>query len=344
MKWLRGVAVTAAVLYPLALAATTAALRYIGERWWVTTVALYLPRLAFAAPLPFLVAALVACSATRWLWLESISAILLLFPLMGLVVPAPRAFDSGAPKLRILSYNVNSTFGGADRLAQEVERFSPDLVLMQEIGVPDELKRVFGASYATVDSSGQFFVASRLPIVSKVDPERLTFGQGGAASAGYRAYVVESPFGRVRVFNVHPISPREDFHALRGRGLRREILSGRFFSGTAAPAVLANAKVREAQVEAFARATAESAEPVVIGGDTNLPGLSLIFSRYLSGFRDGFVEAGSGFGYTYPNDRRPWMRIDRILTTSDLRVTRFQIGASGASDHLCVVADVELGR
>jgi endonuclease/exonuclease/phosphatase family metal-dependent hydrolase len=34
------------------------------------------------------------------------------------------------------------------------------------------------------------------------------------------------------------------------------------------------------------------------------------------------------------------MRIDRILTSHDLVFTRFAVGCEGASDHLCVVADV----
>jgi hypothetical protein len=32
-----------AVLYPLSLLAVAAALRYVGEAWWVTAVGLYLP-------------------------------------------------------------------------------------------------------------------------------------------------------------------------------------------------------------------------------------------------------------------------------------------------------------
>ena len=44
-----------AIAYPLLLLVAAVALRFVGERWWVTTVALYLPRLVLGAPLPFIV-------------------------------------------------------------------------------------------------------------------------------------------------------------------------------------------------------------------------------------------------------------------------------------------------
>jgi endonuclease/exonuclease/phosphatase family metal-dependent hydrolase len=95
-------------------------------------------------------------------------------------------------------------------------------------------------------------------------------------------------------------------------------------------------------VRTFSSLAGGETEPVVIAGDTNLPGLSLVFARYLSGYQDGFEKAGWGFGYTYPTNknRPPWMRIDRILATASLRFERFEVGASSASDHRCVVADI----
>jgi endonuclease/exonuclease/phosphatase (EEP) superfamily protein YafD len=81
---------------------------------------------------------------------------------------------------------------------------------------------------------------------------------------------------------------------------------------------------------------------VVIAGDTNLPGLSHVLHRYLSRYQDGFAKAGWGFGYTFPTrPRGPWMRIDRIVASDELRFVRFRVGRSLASDHECVVADLQ---
>jgi endonuclease/exonuclease/phosphatase family metal-dependent hydrolase len=325
--------VAAAVLYPVALAALILALRFIGEGWCVTTVALYLPRLVFSVPLPFIVVGLVACSARRWLWTQSISALLFCFPLMGLVVPVSRAADSQAPTVRVLSYNIDKAHGGAENLAEEVRRFSPDVVVMQEIHLAgEELTRVFQSAYSTVEASGQFFVASRFPILSSVDAEPLPIRYDGLRH--YHAYVLDTPIGHLRLLDVRPTSPSGVWGNLRSRGLARENLS-------AALRELAwNSELRELEARTIAEAAMDSAEPVVIAGDTNLPGLSRIFGRHLSPFHDVFVEAGSGFGYTYPSGRGPYLRIDRILTGHGLKPVRFQLGTSTVSDHLCVVGDI----
>src|SRR5690349_16392846 len=50
--WLRTAAAWLAAAYVAALLATTLLLRFVGEHFWVTSLALYLPRLAFLAPVP----------------------------------------------------------------------------------------------------------------------------------------------------------------------------------------------------------------------------------------------------------------------------------------------------
>jgi endonuclease/exonuclease/phosphatase family metal-dependent hydrolase len=240
----------------------------------------------------------------------------------------------------VLSYNVDSCIGGCADIVQEVDRYSPDVVLMQEIAHADVLEELLRARYPTVDVSTQFVIASRYPFVSTSDPPELRYS-GQARSPRWVRRVVDTPLGPITFYDVHPASPREDFAALRGHGLRREILSGRLFSGNAAPLIAKNAGLRALQVQSFAESAARVSGPVVIAGDTNLPGLSKILGRYLSQYADGFREAGWGLGYTYPNDRTPWMRIDRILASDQLRFVGFDVGTSPASDHLCVVADLQ---
>src|ERR1700722_936883 len=90
----RVLATLLAIGYPAALLAVVA-LRFIGERWWVTTVALYLPRLGFALPLPFVVLA-AALRSARLLALQASSIALLIFPLLGLRLGGPRPPTPGA--------------------------------------------------------------------------------------------------------------------------------------------------------------------------------------------------------------------------------------------------------
>jgi endonuclease/exonuclease/phosphatase family metal-dependent hydrolase len=83
--------------------------------------------------------------------------------------------------------------------------------------------------------------------------------------------------------------------------------------------------------------------PVIIAGDTNLPGSSWALAHWFGEFQDGFDEAGSGFGYTYPlGKRRPWLRLDRVLAGPQFRFVDFGVIESKASDHLAVLAELEL--
>jgi hypothetical protein len=151
--------------------------------------------------------------------------------------------------------------------------------------------------------------------------------------------VIDTSLGRITFFHVHTVSPRGGFYQLRGNGFRREIASGRLLSGEHADGVQDLAELRELQIKTMAGMAEREQGPVVILGDTNLPTLSPIRHTYLSRFRDGFAEAGIGFGYTYPS-KVPWMRIDLMLSSPHLAFTSFGIGKTRVSDHRCIFAEL----
>jgi endonuclease/exonuclease/phosphatase (EEP) superfamily protein YafD len=332
-----------AFLYPALLLAVALLLLCVGEEWWVTGVGLYLPRAIFAAPLPLVVIALVAAGLRRLLWTQLAALFILLFPLMGLVVPWPEFRSPNAPVLRVLSYNVDSGNGGVDSIVEEIDRHSPDVVFLQEVGASEPIVSLLRERFPTVNEANQFIVASKYPVLSIDDPEKLEY-DGRHRSPRFVRQVLDTPLGRIAFYNVHPLSPREIFYSLRGEGLRHEILSGRLLSPASSATFQGNSGLRTLQVQAFSAAAGTETDPVVIAGDTNLPGLSVVLRRYLSRYQDGFTKAGWGFGYTFPVNRYPWMRIDRILASDELRFVRFEVGQSQASDHRCVVADLQLKR
>jgi len=340
MKRRHWVLAAMAWLYPTVLLGLAVAFRCVGEQWWVTGVGLYLPRLILAAPLPVIAIALAAPRLRRFFWTQIAALVLLVFPLMGFVLPWPTLRSRGAPVLRVLSYNINSGNGGVDAIVEEIDRQAPDVVFLQEVGSSEPLNGLLRARFQTVNEANQFVVASKYPVLSTGDPEKLDY-EGRHRSPRFVRQVLDTPLGRIVFYNVHPLSPREIFYTLRGRGLRREVLSGRLFSSANSAVFQANSGLRTLQVEAFSAAADGETEPVVIAGDTNLPGLSFVLHRYLSRYQDGFTKAGWGLGYTFPTDRHPWMRIDRIFASEDLRFVRFEVGQSHASDHRCVVADLQ---
>jgi len=332
----RGVVVGAAVLHLVALGGFLLALRFVGEASWPTTLLLYLPRWPLAAPLPFVALALWVVGPRRLLATQLVAAALLLGPLAGFTWSWPDP-PAPAPTVRLLSYNAAFGHGERDAVCREVEANQPQLVVLQAYGpaLAPSLERCLAGYERHV--SGEFLLASRFPILAFSEPARLP-----QARAGFVAYTLDTPLGPVELFNVHPISPREAFEGFeRASGspgppsLRERILSA-----DAHALVRANTVLRRDQVRALAAATRSARHPVVVAGDTNLPGLSRLFAEELGGLQDGFARAGRGFGYTFPAGR-PWMRIDRVLAGPELRFTRFRVGDRSRTSHACVVAELQ---
>jgi vancomycin resistance protein VanJ len=335
-----------ALAYPLALLLIVIGFRLVGERWWGTTVALYLPRLGFALPLPFIVLALLLSRSFWWLGTQLVAVLILLFPLMGLhlsfgtVTANATAAATGGHALRVLTLNANEGRFGVDHLIQQVREAGADLILVQEAGRVSEASMSAGLAGYHVSKDDQFVIASRFPIKDTYVPPHIVSGDPSRTSRFIR-YQLETPGGLIHVYNMHPASPRDGLEELRGDGWRNELTSGRFLnpaSGRVGP----NTALRLAQVQAVAEDAAASKYPVLIAGDTNLPEQSWALRQWLGAYRDAFAERGSGFGYTFPAPKRPWMRIDRILVGPGFRVLNCQVLTERVSDHLGVVADLQL--
>jgi endonuclease/exonuclease/phosphatase family metal-dependent hydrolase len=261
---------------------------------------------------------------------------------MGFRIALPTHVVRGAPAFRILSYNINSGHqrGQYDDVLAEVAHFSPDVVFLQEVGSSDVLAPLLKTQYPEVFASDQFVVATRYHIATQSMPDPIEI-DGHPHRPRFLRLELDTPLGRVVFFDVHPLSPRQALWRVVWGG-RRGLLTGRSFNSDNARAFYENSALREAQASAFGSLAAKEVDPVIIAGDTNLPDLSWVLSHYLSGFQDGFLQAGWGFGYTFPTDKHgPWMRIDRILSNRALRFIHFEVGTSNASDHRCVVADVQ---
>ncbi len=319
------------------------ALWLIGERWWLTTVALYLPHAVALAPALPLALLLGTVGPRRFIPVPVVAVLVIVFPIMGLVVCGGAEDPSGTPRLRVLSYNVDSGRRSIPQLAAQVVGVRPDIVLLQEgdqqVGdqvtalLPDFVRH----------SSGQFYLASRWPIVDVYEPPKVVV-RGVDRTPRFIRYTLDTPLGLLDVFNVHPASPRDGFESIRGSGLQHEVESGGIFA-TDRDALVHNTELRRAQAATIASRARLSQHPVIIAGDTNLPESSDILADTLGHFQDGFDEVGRGFGYTFPaHTRFAWMRIDRIFAGSKLRFLQFGVGARRGSDHYCVWADLELRR
>jgi endonuclease/exonuclease/phosphatase family metal-dependent hydrolase len=320
-----------AIGYPLALLIFIVSLRFVGEKWWGTTIALYLPRAPFALPLLPLVVAIVWLGPRKLLWTQLVACGLLLL-LMGFRVAWPTPPTPGALHIRIVSCNINAGALGVGRILKPLRAQDPDIIVLQEVNnsaLPRLRQLVPGYS---VHEFGQFWIASRWPIASAL-------GRGQ-----FVQYRINTPAGPVILFNVHPISPRDGLETIRGNGIRHQFLRGDLFNMRARAVIAENTSIRLAELQAVVdSARSYSAEPVIIAGDTNLPDLSWAFAALLGRYADGFSAAGSGFGYSYPSPREPWMRIDRILgDETHIRFRSFDVINEYISDHFAVTSELEL--
>jgi endonuclease/exonuclease/phosphatase family metal-dependent hydrolase len=309
----------------------------------VTAIGLYLPRVGFLLPLPVLTVALLVARAYRWLATQIVAAALAFVPLMGLHVSGGKAPSPGAHRLRVVSFNINEGRAGIADIIARARAGDPDLILFQEAGhvEPEPMRAAFAGYF--FDKTDQFVLASRFPIEDRFFPPRLPSAPDAKPrSRRFVRYRIATPGGPIHLYNVHPVSPREGIDEMRGEGLRHELASGHIFAPDTGE-LTSDTALRVAQIAAAAEDASASPYPVLIAGDTNLPELSWALHRSFGRYRDAFVEAGAGFGYTFPaNKRLAWLRIDRVVGDDRFRFLDCAVIRDRLSDHFAVTVDVEL--
>jgi endonuclease/exonuclease/phosphatase (EEP) superfamily protein YafD len=336
--YLERLLVVSAWAYPAGLLTAWLALALLGEGWWVTAALLYVPRILFAAPLVLLVPGLLLLRRRELLWTQALSALITVFPLMGFTLPWLPPGDAAAKGLKLMSLNVASEWMGEDAVLREVDANSPEIVLLQETTWGSPLLEGLKKRYPHAEASTQFVIASRYPILERTDPPKIPH-YGRQRSPRFMRYLVQSPLGKLAVYNLHPISPRGTLGIHGFRGTFHNLRTGQLSLADPEADIGANAALRSAQVTAAANMARAEKVPVLLAGDTNLPGSSVTLRRQLGDYADAFRDASWGFGYTYPQ-KYPFLRLDRIMASPELAFREFERGCAGVSDHFCVMARV----
>jgi endonuclease/exonuclease/phosphatase (EEP) superfamily protein YafD len=262
---------------------------------------------------------------------------------MGLHLGGARAQTRGAARLTVLQLNMSFGQGGLEPLLALVHETRPDVVALEAVGENFRSLRAGLPDYIFY-RDGELALGSRLPL-DAFAPDPTIVTHGATHQAKYIRGRVTTAAGPVRVYAVHPISPHPSFDKIRASGRTEDLWTGEIVEQEARRAMAETTVVRLAQLGAVAEDARSSPDPVLIVGDTNLPELSWAFAGLFGGYHDAFAETGRGFGYTYPADRPsldPWMRIDRILAGTGLRVLTASAPARRIYKHLPLVAEVEV--
>jgi endonuclease/exonuclease/phosphatase (EEP) superfamily protein YafD len=140
----------------------------------------------------------------------------------------------------------------------------------------------------------------------------------------------------ITLVNAHLTSPRMGLVAARREGLD----GGDDWQR--------NYERRVTEARSLLNAMADLPRPLILAGDLNAPESSPVLQTLMAaGLRNAFSTAGRGWGYTYGQavqhrlgSGMAFLRIDHVLTSADIAITRSWVGGGGASEHQPVVADL----
>jgi len=307
----------------------------LGDHWWLATLLVFMGRWVFLLPLILLVP-LAAVLSRRSLIPLALTALILVGPVMGFQTGWRRWLpQSPGPHLRVVTYNVNGGTQFVDDLARLLGVWQPDVVALQECG--PALARYAQTIQGWYHHDTQdLCLLSRFPIneVSVMDRRALEAVKQDAAGIGGAGlvvrYVIQSPYGRIGVTNLHLETARKGFEWLMARDL---------------PGFRENTQLRDVESN-LARRWVNQGLPAgltsfIVLGDFNTPIESRIFEDHWGDLPDAFSTAGFGLGITRYNG---WirMRIDHVLLGPRFRADRVSVGDDERSDHRPVIADLTL--
>lgn len=278
---------------------------------------------------------------------------------------ADRAPNESKTGIKVMSYNVRlfNLYGWKGNSHSELRQSifdlikdeSPDILCIQEYYGGKGLKAnyadtISGAisakyQYITFIQSGSkelpFGQAtfSRYPIISS---DKVGFSNSDANYCLVNDIVVGAD--TIRVINTHLESVKlgkEDFNLVTEWNTLNDTTKDYQKGSRVILRKLKSAFVRRSsQLPVIEKLITDSPYPVVFCGDLNDTPASYTYKKLTDHLNDSFVLAGRGIGQTY-TELIPWLRIDYIMTSKSLQVSRFDIVRKQYSDHYPIIAHIE---
>lgn len=235
-------------------------------------------------------------------------------------------------RLRLATANIAHGRGRRGRVdlrrtAQLLARLDADVLCLQEVD------RHWSARSAWADQAAELATALAMTVVYGAAVRAAPLAPGDPPREYGNAVLSRSPILAHRVVGL-PVPPRAEPRCL----LLAQIEGGLTVGCVHLQHNSAAARTRQAAAVAEEVA---GADPLVLAGDFNAepgqPELAALTAR----LTDGWTAAGSGGGRTFPA-RLPMRRLDQILVSSGVRVSRSAVVRTDASDHRPVVVDVDV--
>jgi endonuclease/exonuclease/phosphatase family metal-dependent hydrolase len=236
--------------------------------------------------------------------------------------------------IKVMSYNVRMfnhyNWNDDNELDQKAFDFinqnSPDILVLQEFYQSPEINFSYPYKYIKTKGNKNKF---GLAIYSKyriINSGSLDFKQ--SANNITFADIIKSK-DTIRIYNVHleslKINPTKEHFGEENS----EKLFGRLQS---------TFKKQAVQTEQFLAHESKWKGKKIVCGDFNNTAFSWVYNKISANKKDAFVEAGKGFGksFDYPFP----MRIDFILTSTDIDINQFKTFSEKYSDHFPILARI----
>lgn len=326
------------VFYLFFLICYSVCIEILGQRWWLTAVASYLPQNIWLIPL-FFIAFLNICFFRRLLIVSLICALVWFVFISKFNIGFSKNFEG--TKIVVLTNNIGQD--NKESLSPFIKSQNPDIILLQE---------AFGRGRQFTNSFPQFmhFQIGEFAILSKfkvLNATNITM-----PDKPYRVlcarFEIDFSSNRVAIYNVHIPSPRSDLNRAFGLRLFAGMIgvfyrSGRFESIKSE--FDESWKQRNILYEHLMEVLRNEKLPFVVAGDFNIPNYGPIYRELTRIMTDSFEKCGIGWGYTFPGDTRnpislfgPWIRIDYVFAGKGFSPISVSTESKRRSQHRAVSA------
>ena len=331
-------------IYGAILVALTVLNWYGSDRWWLGKVNLFLPQLIWLIP-GVLLTCLALVVARQCFWAPLLCMVWVLGPIMGFCwhLHPPSEHTESIGSIRVMTCNIKYGQRDMSALVDDISNYAPDIVMLQDANLEmlsNSLKKLFSKCNVRFRPDGKYIVASKLPL-GAVDIRTIPYHGESHSCLRCQVYIGANT---ITLYDVHFESPREGLY---------EFITAWRNHGAYSKAILDlknNLEDRLSQASALRELVLLEQGPVIVAGDLNSSDTSMVCKKLRSaGLHDAFNEGGIGYGYTYGHDLLrykhpwltfPWMRIDHILISSQLKSVSCWTGTSEASDHRPVYSDL----
>lgn len=339
-----------ATCYALSLIALPIVFSWIGERNLTLAFLLFLPRTIVLLPLPFILLPSFFLSKWQSLLLVSASLIFIYFG-MGYRIGASQESKFSESKttneLSILTYNRGQH--GGKSLQPFKNLILPDILVLQEAE-----NRAQG--YLDAPAYSEFSFGKNLDEHTIVSKFPITKASTVHSSAGGHEQIIavraELDFhGKpIVLYSVHLNTPRDTL---------RYYMRGAFLYGIIGLPSFSPYHERYQQNQVVWNDQIQRAKdlishiegevlPTIVVGDFNSPSGGFVHRLFRAELNDSHLEAGNGFGYSFPGTTRnplslggPWMRIDYIFSKG-WHTEASVVEKSRPSQHRAVAARLRL--